>query len=151
MTAFLIVAALLLAGALALLYLPWQEKGAMDRDRLNRALYRSRLEELEQENGAAREALVVDLQRTLLADIPESDTRAPGPLAAGCCCRERWCWSASAAGCSLKPAISARCCSGSRRSATIRPCCSGCKTPPPRRCGWMDRRASAGAAQPAAG
>ncbi|MDJ1656923.1 c-type cytochrome biogenesis protein CcmI, partial [Raoultella sp. Ech2A] len=80
MTAFLIVAALLLAGALALLYLPWQEKGAMDRDRLNRALYRSRLEELEQENGAHREALVVELQRTLLADIPESDARAPRPL-----------------------------------------------------------------------
>lgn len=80
MTAFLIVAALLLAGALALLYLPWQEKGAIDRDRLNRALYRSRLEELEQENGATREALVVELQRTLLADIPESDARAPRPL-----------------------------------------------------------------------
>ncbi len=50
--------------------LPVVGKGAVDRDALNRALYQSRLQELAQERGEDNPALVVELQRTLLTDIP---------------------------------------------------------------------------------
>ncbi|TCW09902.1 cytochrome c-type biogenesis protein CcmI [Raoultella sp. BIGb0138] len=80
MSLFLLPALLLLAGALAVLYFPWQGKGAVDRDTLNRALYQSRLQELEQDNPAAREAMVVELQRTLLADIPVAGPPPARPL-----------------------------------------------------------------------
>ncbi|HID4465331.1 TPA: c-type cytochrome biogenesis protein CcmI, partial [Klebsiella pneumoniae] len=43
MSLLVVIAALLLAGALGLLYFPWSGKGAVDRDALNRALYQSRL------------------------------------------------------------------------------------------------------------
>ncbi len=43
----------------------------MDRDALNRVLYQSRLQELAQERGEDNPALVVELQRTLLTDIPQ--------------------------------------------------------------------------------
>ena len=80
MTLFVFLVVLLLAGVLTLLYFPWQSKEAVDRDSLNRALYQSRLRELEQENVADREAMVVELQRTLLTDIPESTAQTATPL-----------------------------------------------------------------------
>lgn len=70
MSLLVVIAGLLLAGALGLLYFPWSGKGAVDRDALNRALYQSRLQELAQERGEDNPALVVELQRTLLTDIP---------------------------------------------------------------------------------
>ena len=51
MSLLVVIAGLLLAGALGLLYFPWSGKGAVDRDALNRALYQSRLQELAQERG----------------------------------------------------------------------------------------------------
>lgn len=71
----------MLAGALALLYFPWQGKAAADRDSLNRTLYQTRLDELAQEDNVAdREAMVVELQRTLLADIPDVTPAKVRPL-----------------------------------------------------------------------
>lgn len=81
MTLFLLPALLMLAGALALLYFPWQGKAAADRDSLNRTLYQTRLDELAQEDNVAdREAMVVELQRTLLADIPDVTPAKVRPL-----------------------------------------------------------------------
>ncbi|WP_163893148.1 c-type cytochrome biogenesis protein CcmI, partial [Proteus mirabilis] len=43
---------------------------------INRSLYQSRLRELEQEHTDSNEAMIVELQRTLLADIsPQEQTR----------------------------------------------------------------------------
>ena len=70
MSLLVVIAGLLLAGALGLLYFPWSGKGAVDRDALNRALYQSRLQELAQERGEDNPALVVELQRTLLTRYP---------------------------------------------------------------------------------
>ncbi len=80
MSLLVVIVALLLAGALGLLYFPWSGKGAVDRDALNRALYQSRLQELAQERGEDNPALVVELQRTLLTDIPPQPL--PGERAA---------------------------------------------------------------------
>lgn len=91
MSLLVVIVALLLAGALGLLYFPWSGKGAVDRDALNRALYQSRLQELAQERGEDNPALVVELQRTLLTDIPPG-LAANGRYAAGRCFRARCCW-----------------------------------------------------------
>lgn len=81
MTLFLLPALLMLAGALALLYFPWQGGTAADRDSLNRTLYQTRLDELAQEDNVVdREAMVVELQRTLLADIPDATPAKVRPL-----------------------------------------------------------------------
>lgn len=81
MTLSLLPALLMLIGALALLYFPWQGKAAADRDSLNRTLYQTRLDELAQEDNVAdREAMVVELQRTLLADIPDVTPAKVRPL-----------------------------------------------------------------------
>lgn len=92
MSLLVVIAGLLLAGALGLLYFPWSGKGAVDRDALNRALYQSRLQELAQERGEDNPALVVELQRTLLTDIPPGHSTANGRYAAGRCFRARCCW-----------------------------------------------------------
>ncbi len=92
MSLLVVIAGLLLAGALGLLYFPWSGKGAVDRDALNRALYQSRLQELAQERGEDNPALVVELQRTLLTDIPPQAQPANGRYAAGRCFRARCCW-----------------------------------------------------------
>ncbi|ENZ8429622.1 c-type cytochrome biogenesis protein CcmI [Klebsiella aerogenes] len=53
-----------------------QQKTAADRNDINRSLYQSRLRELEQERTDSNEAMIVELQRTLLADIsPQEPTR----------------------------------------------------------------------------
>ncbi len=80
MSLLVVIVALLLAGALGLLYFPWSGKGAVDRDALNRALYQSRLQELAQERGEDNPALVVELQRTLLTDIPPQAQPGERPL-----------------------------------------------------------------------
>ena len=80
MSLLVVIVALLLAGALGLLYFPWSGKGAVDRDALNRALYQSRLQELVQERGEDNPALVVELQRTLLTDIPPQAQPGERPL-----------------------------------------------------------------------
>ncbi|SVM23516.1 c-type cytochrome biogenesis protein CcmI [Klebsiella pneumoniae] len=80
MSLLVVIAGLLLAGALGLLYFPWSGKGAVDRDALNRALYQSRLQELVQERGEDNPALVVELQRTLLTDIPPQAQPGERPL-----------------------------------------------------------------------
>ncbi|MFH2503335.1 c-type cytochrome biogenesis protein CcmI [Klebsiella indica] len=80
MSVFLIALILLLSGGLALLYFPWKVSGGSNRDTLNRTFYQARLQELEQENPDTRGEMVVELQRTLLADIPGSapeTTRQP--------------------------------------------------------------------------
>lgn len=76
MTLFLMVAALLLAGALGLLCFPWSSRHDIDNDALNRAFYYARLKEIEQEDPPGREAMVVELQRTLLSDIPGTPASA---------------------------------------------------------------------------
>lgn len=80
MSLLVVIVALLLAGALGLLYFPWSGKGAVDRDALNRALYQSRLQELAQERGEDNPALVVELQRTLLTDTPPQPLPGERPL-----------------------------------------------------------------------
>ncbi len=76
-----------------------QQKTAVDRNDINRSLYQSRLRELEQERTDSNEAMIVELQRTLLADIsPQERTTRVRPLS-------RWlllpgrCMVSSAAGC----------------------------------------------------
>ncbi|ELY2781360.1 c-type cytochrome biogenesis protein CcmI [Cronobacter sakazakii] len=71
MSALIMVIVVLLVGVAALVFWPWRERGALSRDALNRTLYYSRLRELDEEPPEARQALVVQLQHSLLADIPE--------------------------------------------------------------------------------
>lgn len=78
MILFLIVAALLL-GAIVLLYFPWPSRNDVNHDALNRAFYHSRLREIEQEAPQDRDAMVVELQRTLLSDIPETASPTSRP------------------------------------------------------------------------
>lgn len=70
MSLFFIAVVLLLAGALGLLYFPWSTRDGVDRDTLNRDFYHSRLQEIDRDDPAGREAMVAELQRTLLTDIP---------------------------------------------------------------------------------
>lgn len=72
------VIAVLLAGVAALVLYPWRDRDALSRDALNRTLYYSRLRELNDEPPEAREALVVELQHSLLADIPEPRAQRAG-------------------------------------------------------------------------
>ncbi|WP_283011669.1 c-type cytochrome biogenesis protein CcmI [Cronobacter turicensis] len=88
MSALIIVIVVLLAGVAALVLYPWRDRRALSRDALNRTLYYSRLRELDEEPPEAREALVVELQHSLLADIPEPRAQRAGhagygPLLAG--------------------------------------------------------------------
>lgn len=76
MIMFLIAVALLLAAALGLLYFPWSPGEGVSQDSLNRAFYHSRLKEIEQEAPQERDAMKVELQRTLLSDIPENSPGA---------------------------------------------------------------------------
>ncbi len=92
MSLLVVIVALLLAGALGLLYFPWSGKGAVDRDALNRALYQSRLQELAQERGEDNPALVVELQRTLLTDIPPQPLPGERPLRRWALFPARCCW-----------------------------------------------------------
>ena len=75
MSLLVVIVALLLAGALGLLYFPWSSKGAVDRDALNRALYQSRLQELAQERGEDNPALVVEM---CIRDRDQAHLRFPG-------------------------------------------------------------------------
>lgn len=76
--AFWLIIIVLLAGAAALLVVPAMRQGkqgaATNRDALNKALYRDRLHELEQDEAqgvvAERPELVKELQQNLLNDIP---------------------------------------------------------------------------------
>lgn len=72
------VIVVLLAGVAALVLYPWRDRRALSRDALNRTLYYSRLQELNDEPPEAREALVVELQHSLLADIPEPRAQRAG-------------------------------------------------------------------------
>ncbi|WP_236712841.1 c-type cytochrome biogenesis protein CcmI [Salmonella enterica] len=88
MSALIMVIVVLLVGVAALVFWPWRERGAVSRDALNRTLYYSRLRELDEEPPEARQALVVELQYSLLADIPEprgqkTSNRGNGVLLAG--------------------------------------------------------------------
>ncbi|EOC1472401.1 c-type cytochrome biogenesis protein CcmI [Cronobacter turicensis] len=78
MSALIMVIAVLLAGVAALVLYPWRDRRALSRDALNRTLYYSRLRELNDEPPEAREALVVELQHSLLADIPEPRAQRTG-------------------------------------------------------------------------
>ncbi|MGR7054251.1 c-type cytochrome biogenesis protein CcmI, partial [Klebsiella aerogenes] len=57
-----------------------QQKTAADRNDINRSLYQSRLRELEQERTDGIEAMIVELQRTLLADISQQEPTRVRPL-----------------------------------------------------------------------
>lgn len=140
MSLLVVIVALLLAGALGLLYFPWSGKGAVDRDALNRALYQSRLQELAQERGEDNPALVVELQRTLLTDIPPQPLHGERPL-------RRWALFPGALllvvlslGLYLKTSDIGGCCSGSRLNGIILRCCSRLRTRRRRRCEWMSWR-----------
>ncbi|ELY7488675.1 c-type cytochrome biogenesis protein CcmI [Cronobacter turicensis] len=78
MSVLIMVIAVLLAGVAALVLYPWRDRDALSRDALNRTLYYSRLRELNDEPPEAREALVVELQHSLLADIPEPRAQRAG-------------------------------------------------------------------------
>ncbi|EOC1334551.1 c-type cytochrome biogenesis protein CcmI [Cronobacter turicensis] len=78
MSALIMVIVVLLAGVAALVLYPWRDRRALSRDALNRTLYYSRLQELNDEPPEAREALVVELQHSLLADIPEPRAQRAG-------------------------------------------------------------------------
>lgn len=77
MNPVIIVALVLLLVAIGVLFFPWSARNAVDRNTLNRRFYRSRLGELEQEGHGPDDALVVELQRTLLNDIPGATVVAP--------------------------------------------------------------------------
>lgn len=76
MTGLWIVIALLLIVSVGLLFVPWSDKRNISRDSLNQLIYRQRLNELESNSDSVdlqqREALVADLQKNLLDDIPPS-------------------------------------------------------------------------------
>ncbi|ALB63489.1 FIG00553400: hypothetical protein [Cronobacter condimenti 1330] len=76
MTLIMTAIVVLLIAVAGLVLFPWRDRRAADRDALNRALYHSRLRELDNEPPAAREALVRELQQSLLADIPASSASA---------------------------------------------------------------------------
>ncbi|MEO3989149.1 c-type cytochrome biogenesis protein CcmI [Pseudocitrobacter cyperus] len=79
MTLFLIVVALLLASAIGLLFFPWATRDDVGHDALNRAFYHARLQEIEQGDPQERDAMVVELQRTLLSDTPAAVPTAYRP------------------------------------------------------------------------
>lgn len=79
MMLFLALALAVLVVALAVFCFPWQGSGAVDRNTLNRIFYQSRLQELAQEKSG-RDEMVVELQRNLLADIPQQSAPPPRPL-----------------------------------------------------------------------
>lgn len=70
MIMFLIVVAVLLAVVSGLLYFPWSPDDKVSQDSLNRTFCHSRLQEIELEAPQDREAMKLELQRTLLSDIP---------------------------------------------------------------------------------
>lgn len=74
MTGMWIVIALLLLVSAGLLFVPWSDKRNISRDSLNQLIYRQRLSELDSNSDSIdlqqREALVADLQKNLLDDIP---------------------------------------------------------------------------------
>lgn len=81
MSLFFIAVVLLLVASVGLLYFPWSTRDNVDRDTLNRDFYHARLQEIEQDDPAGRDAMVAELQRTLLTDIPTNApaaTRASG-------------------------------------------------------------------------
>ncbi|ELY4575619.1 c-type cytochrome biogenesis protein CcmI [Cronobacter turicensis] len=78
MSVLIMVIVVLLAGVAALVLYPWRDRRALSRNALNRTLYYSRLRELNDEPPEAREALVVELQHSLLADIPEPRAQRAG-------------------------------------------------------------------------
>ena len=73
--AFLIMAILLL-GTIVLLFVPWSGKQRVDRNTMNHLIYRSRLQELNDDipavNDAQQQLLVDDLRLNLLEDLPET-------------------------------------------------------------------------------
>lgn len=80
MTLLITVIVVLLLAVSALLFFPWAGRSAADRDALNRAFYRSRLRELEEEKIPGREEMVVELQQSLLADIPDQQPAKHRPF-----------------------------------------------------------------------
>lgn len=74
--AFTVMAALLIVSA-ALLFVPWSDKRGIERDTLNQQIYRQRLKELDENRDAVgpeqREAVIAELQKNLLDDIPETE------------------------------------------------------------------------------
>ncbi|HHO8394771.1 MULTISPECIES: c-type cytochrome biogenesis protein CcmI [Klebsiella/Raoultella group] len=75
-----IAVSLLLVATLILFYFPWREGAKVDQDGLNRMLYQARLQELEDENSGSSQSMVVELQRTLLADSREATVITRRPL-----------------------------------------------------------------------
>lgn len=73
MSPVIIVALLLLLATLGVLFFPWSARHVTARSALNRRFYQSRLQELAREGHGPDDPLVVELQRTLLNDIPETD------------------------------------------------------------------------------
>lgn len=85
MIGFWIIVALLLTATVLLPYFPWSGHDAPERDALNMAFYHARLQEVRQENPADAGVMEVELQRTLLADIPDTPSQNARPLG-------RWYW-----------------------------------------------------------
>ncbi|NCI15236.1 c-type cytochrome biogenesis protein CcmI, partial [Cronobacter muytjensii] len=83
MTAIILLIVVLLLSVAALVFWPWRDQRAADRDALNQTLYHSRLRELDDEPPEARQALALELQRSLLADIPARPAQAPAAVGRG--------------------------------------------------------------------
>lgn len=80
MNPVIVVALLLLLLVIGVLFFPWSGGAPVDRNVLNQRFYQSRLRELEREGHGPDDALVVELQRTLLNDIPPLAEAAPSPI-----------------------------------------------------------------------
>lgn len=84
MTPLIITIVILLLAVSALLFIPWANVQAADRDTLNRTFYQDRLKELEQDSNLIsaeeREKMVAELQQTLLHDIPDTPAEPAKPL-----------------------------------------------------------------------
>lgn len=83
MTAIILLIVVLLLSVAALVFWPWRDQRAADRDALNQTLYHSRLRELDDEPPEARQTLALELQRSLLADIPARPAQAPAAVGRG--------------------------------------------------------------------
>ncbi|EMD1657588.1 c-type cytochrome biogenesis protein CcmI [Pluralibacter gergoviae] len=80
-TGFIVMAALLVL-CIGLLFVPWSGRRSISRDGLNQLIYRQRLRELDENRDAIdasqREALVTDLQKNLLDDVPAAASARAG-------------------------------------------------------------------------
>nr|WP_234013977.1 c-type cytochrome biogenesis protein CcmI [Cronobacter dublinensis] len=103
MSAILIFIVVLLAGVAALVFWPWRDRRAANRDALNRALYHSRLRELDDEPPDAAPRWRWICSAACWRISRQAARQKPPPPGAGCCWRARCWWPWSASGCFCAP------------------------------------------------